>query len=217
MSVLSFNQTKEILLRYKIPFCKSHLVASEKEALKFAQKIGYPVVLKICSPDILHKTDVGGIKIVIDKKELTKAWAEILNNVKEGAPQAKAEGILVQKMISGQEVVVGMKRDPSFGPALMFGLGGIFVEVLKDVAFRVAPIDKKEALKMMKEIKGFKVLRGFRGKEKANIEKIAEIIVKVSKFSSKEENIREIDLNPVIVNTKQAFVVDPRFIIYEKF
>lgn len=216
MKVLNFNQTRKLLSKYKIPFCKSYLAASKKEALKFAKEIGFPVVLKVWSPDILHKTDIGGIKIVIDKKELFEAWAKILENVKEEAPQAEIEGLLVQKMISGEEVVVGMKRDLTFGPVLMFGLGGIFVEVLEDVAFRVAPIDKKEALKMMKEIKGFKVLRGFRGKEKANIEKIAEIIVKISKLSSKEENIREIDLNPVIVNTKQAFVVDPRFIIYEK-
>ena len=214
MNLLNFNKTKKLLLKYKIPFCESYLAASKKEALKFAKKIGYPVVLKISSPDILHKTDVGGIKIGIkSENELKRAFSEILTNVKKKKPQAKIEGILVQEQVSGKEVVVGMKRDLTFGPVLMFGLGGIFVEVLKDVVFRVIPVGKGEGLKMIKEIKGFEVLRGFRGEKPVNIGEITEIIIKLSKLSLEEGSIKEIDLNPIIVDEKRALVVDARFLI----
>ena len=214
MNVLNFNQVKEILLEYKIPFCKSYLAGSKKEALNFAKRTGHPLVLKISSPDILHKTDVGGVKIGIEnERDLKRAFDEILFSLKEKKPKAKIEGMLIQKQIFGKEVVVGMKRDLAFGPVLMFGLGGIFVEILNDVAFRVAPISKREALKMIREIKSFKILKGFRGEKPVNVEKIAEIIVKVSKLSLKEEKIQEIDLNPIIANEKGAQVVDARVLL----
>jgi len=225
MKVLGFRETKKLCLKYKIPLCQTAIVETKKEAADFARKIGYPVVLKISSPDILHKTDVGGIKIGIkSEKELRKAFSEILNNVKKGKPeapkesklptgQARIEGILVQEQVLGKEAVVGMKRDLTFGPVLMFGLGGIFVEVLKDVAFRVVPINKREALKMIKEIKGYEILKGFRGEKPVNIKKIAEIITFLSKLSLAEKNIKEIDLNPIIVNEKRALVVDARFLL----
>ena len=214
MRVLDFNKTEKLLLKYKIPLCTSYLVTSKKEAIDFAQKIGFPVVLKVFSPDILHKTDVGGVKIGIEnERDLKRAFDEILFSLKEKKPKAKIEGMLIQKQIFGKEVVVGMKRDLAFGPVLMFGLGGIFVEILNDVAFRVAPITKREALKMIREIKSFKILKGFRGEKPVNIEKIAEIIVKVSKLSLKEEKIQEIDLNPIIANEKGAQVVDARVLL----
>jgi len=214
MQALSFQKTREILSKYKIPFCETYLVNSKREALMLAKKLGFPVVLKVFSPDILHKTDVGGVKIGIEnERDLKRAFDEILFSLKEKKPKAKIEGMLIQKQIFGKEVVVGMKRDLAFGPVLMFGLGGIFVEILNDVAFRVAPITKREALKMIREIKSFKILKGFRGEKPVNIEKIAEIIVKVSKLSLKEEKIQEIDLNPIIANEKGAQVVDARVLL----
>ena len=214
MKVLSFEEAKKLLEKYNIPFVKTRICQSKKEAIDFAQKIGFPVVLKVFSPDILHKTDVGGVKIGIEnERDLKRAFDEILFSLKEKKPKAKIEGMLIQKQIFGKEVVVGMKRDLAFGPVLMFGLGGIFVEILNDVAFRVAPITKREALKMIREIKSFKILKGFRGEKPVNIEKIAEIIVKVSKLSLKEEKIQEIDLNPIIANEKGAQVVDARVLL----
>jgi len=214
MKVLSFEEAKKLLEKYNIPFVKTRICQSKKEAIDFAQKIGFPVVLKVFSPDILHKTDVGGVKIGIEnERDLKRVFDEILFSLKEKKPKAKIEGMLIQKQIFGKEVVVGMKRDLAFGPVLMFGLGGIFVEILNDVAFRVAPITKREALKMIREIKSFKILKGFRGEKPVNIEKIAEIIVKVSKLSLKEEKIQEIDLNPIIANEKGAQVVDARVLL----
>lgn len=213
MNILGFKETKNLLSKHKIPFCESYLAASQKEALSFAEKIGLPVVVKVVSPDILHKTDVGGIKTDIkNQKELADSFSEILQNTKKKKPKAAIEGVLVQEQVQGKEVAIGMKRDPAFGPILMFGLGGIFVEVLEDVVFRVMPVDEKEALKMVKEIKGYKILKGFRGEKPVNIKAIAEIIVNVSNLASKEDKIQEIDLNPVIVNEKKALVVDPRFL-----
>lgn len=214
MNLLGFEKTKQLLVEYKIPFCESYLVSSKSEALKASKKIGFPVVLKIVSPDILHKTDIGAVKTGIEnEQELEKSFQQILCSVKKKRPQAEIEGVLVQEQIQGTEVVIGMKKDRTFGPVLMFGLGGVLVEVLKDVAFRVAPITKTQGLEMIKEIKGFKVLKGFRGKKPVNLDTITEILVKVSNLSLKEKEIKEIDLNPVMVNEKRALVVDPRFLI----
>jgi len=151
MPLLGFQETKNLLLQYKIPICQTEIVKSEKEAATRAKKIGYPVVLKIFSPKILHRSAIGGVKVGIkNEPEFKKAYST-LSRIKG------VEGILVQKMILGREVALGIKRDPQFGPVLMFGLGGIFVEVLKDVSFRVCPISEKEALEMIKGIKGYKI------------------------------------------------------------
>lgn len=216
MALLNFQQTKKLLLEFKIPICQTWLAESKKEALNLAKKIGYPVVLKISSPDIFHKSDIGGVKVGIkNEKELKKAWDEILVQIKKKKPQARVEGILVQKKEEDIEVAAGMKKDLQFGPVLMFGLGGVFIEVLKDVVFRIAPVREKEALRMIKEIKGYKILEGFRGQKPVNIKKLAEIISNLSKLSLKEKKLNEIDLNPIFVNEKEALVADAKF-IYEK-
>lgn len=214
MPSLNFQQVEKLLLKYKIPFCQTKLAKSKTEAINFAKKIGYPLVLKISSPNILHKTDFGGVKIGIKTEiGLKNSWDDILTSVKKSKPKAKIEGILVQKMLKGIEAAVGMKKDPQFGAVLMFGLGGIFIEVLKDVSLRIAPVTKKEALKMIKEIKSSKILEGFRGQKPADIRKIAEIISNLSKLALVEKNIKEIDLNPIFVNEKTALVVDARIIV----
>ena len=203
MKVLDFEKTKKLLLEYKIPFPKTELAISKKQALFFAEKIGYPVVIKTSLP-ILHKTDVKGVITGINnRKEMEEAWNRI--NKKE---------VLVQKMVKGKEIILGMKKDPQFGPVLMAGFGGIFVELFKDVSFRIAPINEKQGLDMLKELKSFPILKGFRGDKGVNIKEIVRVLVNLSKLSL-DKSIKEIDFNPLIANEKKAFVVDAK-IIYEK-
>ena len=210
MEILSFEETKKLLTKYKLPFCRTEIFNSKEKALVFAQKLGFPVVLKVHAQKIFHKSEIGGVKTNIqNKEEFEKAWEEISKNV-EGK---NIEGMLVQEMLKGNEVAIGMKSDFQFGPVLMFGLGGIFIEIIKDVSFRIVPIDKKEAMEMIKETKGFKILEGARGRKKADLDKIAEIIVCLSNLSMKEKNIKSIDFNPVMVDGNRACIADFRIII----
>ncbi len=208
MNILSFQETERILSKYKIPFCKTEIFNSKEKAFSFAQKIGFPVVLKIYGQKVLHKSDLGGVKINIKEEDFDLAWEEITDNVRGKL----IDGILVQEMLYGEEIVIGMNRDDQFGPTIMFGLGGIFVEVIRDFSLRVAPINKKEAMEMIREVKGFKLLNGARGKEKVNINSLADILIKISTLSMKEE-IKSIDFNPVIVNSSKALVADFRIIV----
>lgn len=209
MNILSFRETERILSKYKIPFCRTEIFNSKEKAFLFAQKIGFPVALKVHGQKVFHKSEIGGVKVNIKEDDFDDAWEEIMKNV-EGKI---IEGILVQEMFYGNEVAIGMNRDDQFGPTIMFGLGGIFIEILKDVSLRVAPISKNEALEMIKEIKGFKILDGARGNKKANINSLVDILVNVSNLSLKEEQIKSIDFNPIIVNESKALVADFRIII----
>jgi len=212
MRILDFPETERLLKKYKFPFVNTKLCQSKKEGFLFARKIGYPVVLKISSPDIVHKTELGLVKLNIkDKKELEKNWDDILKVLK--VKKIKFRGILVQKQKKGIEIAIGMKRDAQFGPVLMFGLGGIFIELLKDISLRISPITKKEAKKMIREIKAFPILEGFRGQKPVRLKNIIDIIMKVSDLSLREDKIKEIDLNPIIINEKETKVVDARIII----
>jgi len=210
MEILSFEETKRLLNKYKLPFCRTEIFNSKEKALAFAEKLGFPVVLKVHAQKIFHKSEIGGVKTnILNKEEFDVAWEEIKVNV-EGK---NIEGILVQEMLKGNEVALGMNRDPQFGPVILFGLGGIFIEIIKDVSFRIAPINKEEALAMIKEIKGFKILEGARGRKKVDINKIAEIIVELSNLSMKEEQIQSIDFNPVMISESRACIADVRLII----
>ena len=212
MLSLSFIKSKELLLKYKIPVCQTELFISKDKAMAFAKRIGYPVVMKAYSPDILHRTDLGLVKLGIKNNEnFEKSWEDISAIVKKR--KLKIEGILVQKMVLGKEIVAGMKRNSQFGPVLMVGLGGIFVEVLKDVTFRIAPITEREAVAMLKETKGYGILKGIRGEKPVNIKAVAKIIYLVSLLSLKEKHIREIDFNPIIANEKTAVAVDFKFLV----
>ena len=210
MEILSFEETKRILLKYKLPFCRTEIFNSKEKALAFAKQIGFPVVLKVHAQKIFHKSEVGGVKINIKTpEEFIISWDQIEKNI-----QGKnIEGILVQEMVSGSEIAIGMKRDNQFGPVLMFGLGGIFIEIIKDVALRVAPVGIEGAMEMIKEIKGFEILNGARGKKKVDLTRIAEMIVNLSTLSMREEKIQSIDFNPVMVTDKQAMITDFRIII----
>ena len=206
MALLGFSETKKLFSKYKLPVLRTELFDSEKKALVFAKKIGFPVVLKIWSSSILHRTDVGGVKIGINNEKDFKNGFFELKKIKD------VEGIIVQKMGYGEQLFLGMKRDEQFGPVITFGLGGIFVEVLKDVSFRVCPVYRIEAQKMIREIKGFPILKGLRGQDGINIDDLIDLILKMSKLSLKEKQIKEIDFNPAIADAKKILLADFKII-----
>jgi len=191
------------------------VVTSGEEARSLADKIGYPVALKIVSPDISHKSDVGGVKLNLkNPEEVARGVDEMLKTVRSKAPNARLVGVLMYRMApQGLEVIIGGVRDGIFGPVVMFGLGGIFVEVLKDVSFRVSPIRKEDALEMLREIKSYKILEGFRGQPPVNKDAIAEMIVKTSRLLEENPEIESIDLNPVMAYPDSAMAVDARIIL----
>ena len=208
-------EAKTVCMEYGIPVTKFRLAETEAEAVKFAEEIGYPVVLKIVSPDIIHKSDVGGVMLNLkNAREVRKAYKQIMENVKKRRIDAKVLGILVQEMAPpSTEVIVGVTKDPQFGHALMFGLGGIFVEVLKDVTFRIVPITEEEAREMISEVKAYPLLKGYRGMPPADINAIVQILLKTSRLAIEHPEIKELDLNPIMVYEKGAKTVDARIIL----
>lgn len=212
--MLSFLESKKLLDYYNIPQVNQRLAFYFDEAADFVAKNGFPVALKIVSKNLIHKTEEQAFFLNIkSEEELKKSW-QTLETI-SGKKEIKTgfEGILVQKMAEGIELIIGAKKDEIFGPVIMFGLGGVFTEIYKDIVFRLAPINKVEAEKMIKEIKGYKILTGFRGKKAVDIGNLAEILVKISAIISQEKNIKEIDLNPVFVQGKEINIVDVKIII----
>ena len=214
-SVLTEIESKRILDEAGIPVAKTQLAETADEAAKIAGDVGFPVVLKIVSPDVTHKSDVGGVKVGLeDEAAVRAAYAEIVSAVKERQPKARIEGVAVQHMAPpGTEVIVGMSKDPQFGPVLMFGLGGIFVEVLKDVAFRIVPLEERDAREMIDEIKGRAVLDGVRGGEPADIGALAGLLLKLSAFAEANPQVEELDLNPVFAYKDGCIAVDARIVV----
>ena len=214
-SILTEFESKIILKQVGISVVETKLAKNQKEAVSLSRKMGFPLVLKIISPDVIHKSDSGGVKLSIKNvAELKKAYAEIIGAVRRQYPNALIQGVSVQKMVRpGTEVIVGTSKDPQFGPVIMFGLGGIFVEVLKDVSFRIIPVDRKDAHEMIEEIKGYSLLQGYRGKEPANISALAEIILKISNLIEENPQIKELELNPIIAYGDSAVAVDARIIL----
>lgn len=198
-----------------IPVPRWALTATEEEALEAARTIGFPVVLKIVSKDILHKSDVGGVKVGMeDEQALRQAYRAIQDSVARHCPTAQVEGILVEDCSpSGLECIVGMTRDPQLGAALMFGLGGVFVEVLRDVAFQLVPICEEEAHEMVTSIKGAKLLTGYRGQVPRDLAAIEDLLQKVSSFVQAHPEINELDINPVLVYEHGLRVVDARVLL----
>lgn len=209
------TEAKTICKEYGIPVTKFELAKNRMEAVKFAEKIGYPVVLKIVSPNVIHKSDVNGVILnVKDAQEVQNAYDKIINSVKRHRPDAEIVGILVQEMApQSTEVIVGATKDPQFGPTLMFGLGGIFVEILKDVTFRIAPVTEDEAREMITEVKAYPLLKGYRNRPAADIETIVKILLNTSRLVMKHQEIKELDLNPIMVYEKGAKTVDARIIL----
>jgi 4-hydroxybutyryl-CoA synthetase (ADP-forming) len=204
----------EILNAYGFPIPRSILATSEGQSIQAAQEIGFPVVMKIASPDIIHKSDAGGVKIGLKSNdEIKAAFRTIMDNAKKSNPKAKINGILIQEMVkSGKEIILGAKHDPLFGPLLMFGLGGIYVEVLKDVVFMLAPIDKQEATRMVQSIKSIRLLKGVRGEKQSDLNSIVDSLQRLSQLVIDFPQIEEFDINPLLVleEGKGARVVDVR-------
>lgn len=214
---LAEYEASKVLKAYGFPVQDNGLANSEDEAVKITNRIGYPVVMKIMSDDIVHKFDSGGVILNIENSEnAKKAYNDIINNVKKYKKDSNIKGIFVTKMLGkGQEVILGLKRDPSFGPVLMFGLGGIFVEIFKDVSFRVAPVNKDNAISMIKQVKSYALLSGARGMKERDIESIAECIQRLSILAMDFEGIKELDINPLIVfeSGKGCAVADAKIML----
>ena len=202
---LSEYESKQVLASYGLPITEEILANTPEELIKAAAKIGYPLVIKACSADIAHKTEKGLIRVDVRNDEEAKtAFNEIVASM-NGAGKT----VLIQQMIRGQrELVVGLTRDPQFGPCVMFGLGGIFTEILEDSVFRVAPLEKYDAMDMMQEIKAHKILDAVRGLEAVDRELLADMLIKVGQIGIENENIKEIDINPVIISRGKPVAVD---------
>jgi acetate---CoA ligase (ADP-forming) len=216
-SLLLEPEAHDVLKAYGFPVLQYRFAKSEDEALHAAREIGYPVVLKIVSPDIAHKVDVGGVKLDIHSDaELRENYRQMLADVQKAKPDARIFGVFVQEFIKGgKETILGLKRDPLFGPLLMFGLGGIYVEALRDVTFRIAPIRELGVQRMIRQIRGFKILEGFRGEPPSDIDAIAECLARLSQLATQLEEIVELDINPLVVfeRGRGARVVDARIVV----
>lgn len=206
MKQIDFSDAEKLLRKYRIKTPEHGIAKKPAEAVKMARKIGYPVVMKIISPDIVHKTEK---KAVITGLCDDRAVERAFDDIRKRAGKARFKGMLVQRQAEGREAIIGGKRDPQFGAVVLFGLGGIFVEIMKDVSIRIAPIDKHEALAMIKEVRSYPILAGARGQKPAAVDKLAELVASVSRLIS-ENDIQELDLNPVFINEKECMPVDVR-------
>ena len=212
--VLTEFESKELLQEIGIEIPPQSLASTKEETISTAERIGFPVVMKLMAEDIVHKSDTGAVKLNLKSKdEVEQAFEELMK-----IPSQSEKKISVQKMAEEPitELIIGMTTDAQFGPALMFGIGGILVELLEDVSFRIAPIERYDALEMIHEIKGFPILDGYRGKPKADIDAIVDTLLKISDLVVKHEEIHEMDLNPVFIYDKGLICVDARIILKKK-
>lgn len=206
---LSEYEAKQVLASYRIPVAREFLIEDRREVAKVSMEIGYPLVMKGCSAEIAHKTERGLIHVDLRSDvEALKAFDEIVSRM-DGQG-----GVLIQEMIKGRrELVMGLTRDDQFGPCVMFGLGGIFTEILKDITFRRAPLDRDDAFEMMREIKAHRILDAVRGMEAADKDKLADMLIQVGQIGLDIDHVREIDLNPVIISGENPVVVDALIIL----
>jgi acyl-CoA synthetase (NDP forming) len=216
-TVLTEIESKEVVKQAGISIIDTKLATSKEEASSISREFGFPVVLKIASPDIVHKSDAGGVKLGLKTaKQVGKAYDDIIEIIRQKYPQARIHGVSVQRMARpGVEVIIGMSKDAQFGPVLMFGLGGILVEVLKDVSFRIVPLARRDAAEMLREIKGYPLLEGYRGREAVDISYLEELLIKVSNFVERNPEVKELDLNPIFAYSDGAIAVDARVILEE--
>jgi len=213
--VLTEIESKEIFKAYGIPVVDGQLARTKEEAVTAAEKIGFPVVLKIVSPDITHKSDAKCVILgLANSGEVKSGFDKVIANANKFKRDAEIHGVLVQRMApQGKEVIVGMSKDAQFGPALMFGLGGVMVEIAGDVSLRVAPIERKDAFEMIREIRGYPILEGARGGERADLDALVEILLSASRLAMDWQEIKEFDINPIFAYTKGALSVDARIIL----
>ena len=212
---MDFKKIERFIEKVKLPVPKQVFAKNKKQAVEGLKKLrgASLVVMKLISPDFLHKSGFGLVKTVeADAEIVGKTFDELVKLAKRKRRKAKIDGVLIQEKCEGVEVIIGMKRDATFGPVLLFGIGGIFAEVLQDKSLRIAPIKKEEALEMMKEIKGYRLLTGYRGMPKVNFDALASILVRLGNYAVENEKLDEVDLNPVIVDEKKAYCVDIRIV-----
>lgn len=216
-AVLSEVEAKAVLAEVGVPVTPTRLAHDVEEAVVIADELGYPVVLKIDADAITHKSDSGGVELDLASADAVRAAHQRIMAAAHGTtPEAKVRGVSVQPMANpGTEVIIGMTRDPQFGPVLMFGLGGILVEVLKDVAFRVVPLQQRDAAEMIREIQGFPVLEGYRNMPPADLAALETILMHVSSFAEDHPEVTELDLNPILAYDDGAVAVDARIVLAE--
>jgi acyl-CoA synthetase (NDP forming) len=214
-TLLSEIEAKQLLKEAGINVVETQLATSKEEAISISEKLGFPVVMKIASVDVVHKSDAGGVKLGLKTAvQVGKAYDEIMKSIKKAFPDARIDGVSVQTMAKqGIEVIIGMSKDAQFGPVLMFGLGGVLVEILKDVSFRIVPLQPRDACEMIRDIKGFPLLQGYRGSDPADIANLEKLLLKVSAFVEKTPAVKELDLNPIFAYRDGAIAVDARVIL----
>jgi acetyl-CoA synthetase (ADP-forming) len=213
MKILNEHESKKMLEDAGIKTTTAFIAKTQKEAVDTAKKIGFPVVLKVLSPELTHKSDAGGVKLnLADENAVKKAYDEIVSSAKKVG--VTPQGVTVQKMAPpGTELIVGINKDPQFGHVIMFGLGGIFVEIFKDVSLRIVPITERDADEMLNEIKGLPLLKGYRGRPPSDIQKIKDVLLRVSDLTSKHQEIKEMDINPLFAYPNDVLAVDARVIL----
>jgi acyl-CoA synthetase (NDP forming) len=210
---LLYTESKELLELWGISTAPWKVARNKEEAVLAARSIGFPVVMKVFSPDVIHKTDAGGVLNDLRREgDVISAYESIVKNMDKVSPPIRMEGVVIEKMCSGVEVMVGVTRDPQFGHVILFGMGGIFVELFKDTSFRVIPIESLDAQEMMEEVKGFPLLKEWRGK-KGNIESLKDLLLKVSELTVTYPQIIEMDMNPVFSSPGDSTVADVRVLI----
>lgn len=213
--LLDEQTSQQLFSLYNLPFPKQALARNAEEAIQIAEKIGYPLIAKISSPQILHKTDVGGVRANLkNAEEVTLAYRDITAAAREHMPEATVNGVLLQQFLPvGNEFIVGCVRDPSFGPLIMVGLGGIYTELFADTSFRIAPVDEAQAYKMLTELTSWKLLLGMRGKAQSDIDALAALIATVSRMVAENPSIVELDLNPVLVGSNGIVIADAKVVL----
>jgi acyl-CoA synthetase (NDP forming) len=210
-------ETRPLLAAYGIPQVEGGFAANADEAVNWAERVGYPVVMKVVSPQLLHKSDAGGIKLnLADGAAVRWAYNVMMAEIGAARPDAQLEGVMIERMAPrGQEVIIGMRRDPGFGPLMMFGLGGIYVELFKDVAFRVAPLNSDDALQMITETRAGRLLTGFRGQPEADLYAVVDVLLRLSQLALDHPEVEEIEVNPLLVFARGqgALALDGRVIL----
>lgn len=216
-TVLTEAESKELLAGLGIRTTQMRHAASREEAVAASREVGYPCVLKVASPDITHKSDAGGVKVgLADEAQVGDAYEAIMTSCRAAHPRAVLGGVTVQDMAPhGLEVIVGMATDPQFGPVLMFGLGGVWVEVLQDVSFKIAPLTRADARAAIGEIRAARLLEGYRGSDPVDKAALEDILLRVSEFVTATPEVREMDLNPIFAYPDGAIAVDARVILGE--
>jgi acyl-CoA synthetase (NDP forming) len=216
--VLTEVEAKEIMQSAGVPVVETILAKTKNEALQLSEQIGFPIVAKIVAPDITHKSDAGGVRMNIsDRVQMEQAWDDLMSNAQAAFPNSQIDGVAVQPQApEGTEVIIGGSQDPQFGPIVMFGLGGVFVEILKDVSFRIVPLSDNDASEMITDIKSYKVLEGYRGNAAADTSAIQKALVATSTLLETNPDIAELDLNPVFAYSDGILAVDARIILKDQ-